>query len=82
MRLYFLDIRKNNVMQFYDPLMIESSLKERMRFMEKHKKRYFWWEIKGIFRGVVASNELNEVCHKYFRKYGEEYEIKMISGKV
>ena len=78
---YFIEIKKHNHILHYDPLLLEASIKERMKFMEKHKKRYSLTEIKGIFYGIDGL-DISEICHKHFRKYGDEYELKLITGKA
>ena len=69
-------------MIYYDSLIEEASIKSRMKFMERHKKRFSFQEIKGSMKAVAEGDELSKIVHKYFRKYGEEYEIKIITGKV
>lgn len=51
--------------------------------MAKHKNRFNESELKGIFDCMLGKEaiDLGDVVIKHFRKFGDEYELKMIIPK-
>lgn len=71
---------------YYDFMLIDTNVGERLKFLNGFKKRWTQPEIKAIFRGMNTTENgkavgLEDILLKKFRKYGEEYEIKFILPK-
>jgi hypothetical protein len=73
--VYFMTILKQTypIRTIYDPLLTNSTIKDRLEFLRTLKKRFSLSELRGVFGRMarVGEAELGDVLVKHFRKCGQ-----------